>query len=304
MARRPAWLKPRWPAAVAMAFLVTCPVLMLGWMIHSINRLPRTLIPPSEGADVQRGPADDGIWKEIPILSPDTIEVRRMSPEGLPEGPATTFAQSVYIRVPMSAGLDTTYYYGSGFVIEPNIVVTAAHVIQDGAIGNPKVGCITSRGEEEVEAVALAIDRDRDVAVLGAEGCTGAVREIPERLPAIGDALLTVGFAFGSDDGVAVAAQAVMPTAIVPMARIDIEHFRSDDSVRRIVTAWRTRHIPEAYAISGALIPGKSGSPVFDSDGIIVGVVIITDPLHNRSYVVPNVSLLHVLRGAGLRTPR
>jgi S1-C subfamily serine protease/uncharacterized membrane protein required for colicin V production len=142
---------------------------------------------------------------------------------------------------------------GSGFAVGPETVVTNAHVVA----GERTTDVYTNDGRR-LDAVVVAFDPDRDLAVLHVDGA---------RLPPLGSGDAspgTVGSVVGHPGGGALR---------VAPARLE-----------RAVTArgtdiYRTSRVDRAVLVLAArLAPGDSGAPFVDGEGRVVGVAFAVDP--------------------------
>jgi S1-C subfamily serine protease len=237
-----------------------------------------------------------------------------MLPFGAPPALATTVLRSVAIRsVVAHPGENNDFAYGSGATIRNGVILTAAHVISEGAV-ETSVSCATAEGFRTVPARTVILDRLRDVGFLEASDCTAPEMRISTAPVRRTEPLITVGFHFGSDGrGNMAAVQEVFPTSLVPLVTLGEHRDESNDQEdapeaqrsmseehKKMVDECRKKGIPLPFAVSGALIPGKSGSPVVSVDGSLVGMVVMTAMSHNRSFIVPTANILHVMRQAGL----
>ena len=142
---------------------------------------------------------------------------------------------------------------GSGFAVGPDTVVTNAHVVA----GERSTIVFTNDGRR-LDAVVVAFDPDRDVAVLHVAGAG---------LPPLGLADVSAG-----ELGTVLGHPGGGPLRAAP-ARVD-----------RVVTAsgtdiYRTSHTDRAVLVLAAhLAPGDSGAPLVDDAGHVVGVAFAVDP--------------------------
>jgi putative serine protease PepD len=143
---------------------------------------------------------------------------------------------------------------GSGFVTEPGLVVTAAHVVNEGA------SFVVSTGSQVRRASVLAAAPCEDLAVLQAPRWEG-------------DARLRLGGTDDAENGETVLALGY-PAGSVPEEE-------AASSTRGVVSAARTSFrdpapdvpfYPEAIRTDTALDPGFSGGPLVDLDGSVIGV--------------------------------
>lgn len=148
----------------------------------------------------------------------------------------------------------------TGFVIEKNILITAHHCVEDNLLaGNPFIEAHYIDGSRTpllIAAHGISEDLD-DWAVL--VGDTGSIPPlmVAEEMPAIGSKTRSVGF--GGD----LRGQAF-----------------SDGEFQGI--SWQQK-----YKIATQVIPGDSGSPLLDSKGRAVGIVIQTSCLEPLAFAIP-----------------
>lgn len=137
---------------------------------------------------------------------------------------------------------------GTGFVVEPDLIVTNAHVVA----GETSTDVIRDDGER-LRAQVVAFDPDRDLALLQVPGVDRA--PLPLASAVVGD----VGGVFGHPQG--------EPLRIAPF-----EVARLIDATGRNIygTGLVARDVVESAA---DLQPGDSGSPMVDPDGRVIGVV-------------------------------
>ena len=166
---------------------------------------------------------------------------------------------------------------GSGFLAEPGVVVTNAHVVA----GAGSVTVQTPGGGRSAADV-LYFDPDRDLAVLAAPG----LREPP--LPIgesdVGDVGAVLGYPGGG------------PLRVAPFeVREEVEAVGRDLYDRR-----QTRR--QVLVLAAGLAPGDSGGALVDAEGAVVGVAFAIAPDRpGTSYALNTEELGTALRG--LRDP-
>ncbi len=229
------------------------------------------------------------------------LNVKTEIPEDAPEVMRECIARGVAIRVPhtMNAGR-TDWAYGTGFIIHDGIVMTAAHVIAKNATTLPKmvdVYCDRTR----VDGTVLVYDRLRDISVLKTNGCHAVAVQFDTGPLLVNDLLVSAGYSFSTGDTLKAdgaeryfALTSPIPTALINPDDLDAREFA--EQIREM----QMRDLPRFQALAGAAEPGESGSPVFRRNGTVVGMVVIRDEGHNRTFIVPSVSLKHVLHDAGI----
>ena len=172
------------------------------------------------------------------------------------QAPDPTAIESSVVRI------ETLNSVGTGFVIAPERVVTAAHVV-DGANG-PSV--ITP--DQELTGRVLAVDRALDVALLEVSGLSAPAIEFASSPPRVLDEV----YAFGNPLGGGTSASRGIVSAV------------SDETIQT----------------DAAVNPGNSGGPLLDADGQVVGVVVSKDAeAEGVSFAVPAASVQAFLDRTG-----
>lgn len=138
-------------------------------------------------------------------------------------------------------GAGTRIAQGSGFFVAPDLFVTNRHVVSGGVAAR-----VIGPDERMYSVAGLAgVDATRDLAILKTTSTSAATLPLSATTPAIGDEISVYGAPLGLDG--------TLTTGIVSADR-------SDESGLLQITA--------------PLSPGSSGSPVFTSDGAVVGVAV------------------------------
>lgn len=139
--------------------------------------------------------------------------------------------------------------FGSGFVVEPEVVVTNAHVVA--GIASPQV--VDSNGT--YQATAIWFDPDLDVAVLRVSGLAAPPLPLTSGILPDNDAAVVLGYPGG---GPLVAGNGVI-----------IDHVTATG--RNIYNrGLAIRNIYEAQAV---VEPGNSGGPLVAADGSVAGII-------------------------------
>lgn len=137
---------------------------------------------------------------------------------------------------------------GSGFVYEPERVMTNAHVVA--GVTKPVVHV----GDRELDARVVLYDPQRDVAVLAVPGLTRP----------------TLGFAPAADSG---ASAIVAGYPENGPFRADAARVRGTQRARGPDIYQRSTVVREIYALRGLVQPGNSGGPLLTPTGEVYGVV-------------------------------
>lgn len=143
---------------------------------------------------------------------------------------------------------------GSGFVIEPGLVVTNAHVVA----GAEEIE-VFAPGGRRVAATAVVFDDDRDLALLRADGLAAPPLGVTEG--AVGEAVAIFGHPGGQD------ALRVAPGTISERVVAEGRDIYGVDRVRR-----------DIFILGARLAPGDSGSAVVDAARGVVGVAFAIAP--------------------------
>ncbi|HET7038538.1 MAG TPA: trypsin-like peptidase domain-containing protein [Gemmatimonadales bacterium] len=150
---------------------------------------------------------------------------------------------------------------GTAFAVRPDgVLITARHVVL-GPRGDrrPRRLAVQFTNSEQVwRASLLGASREADLAAIRVEGIRGTVPivPLPDPPPPVrpGEPVATIGFPFGS---------------ALPMRAAD-----EGNLVRASLTAGAVSKVtPAEIQIDGYGAQGASGSPVFDRDGRLVGVL-------------------------------
>ena len=149
---------------------------------------------------------------------------------------------------PASKPVRTGNVTGTGFVVSPNgHIVTNNHVIR-GCIGDIK-GNLT--GEASMVLRVVSTDAGNDLALLQAPATTAFKDfvKIRDRSTRSGDSIVAIGF---------------------PLHGLLTSDFTVTTGIVSSLIGNDTRHLQ----ISAAVQPGNSGGPLFDTSGLLAGVVV------------------------------
>lgn len=160
---------------------------------------------------------------------------------------------------------------GTGFVVGPDLVMTAAHVVADAR-------AVSARAESALprEATPIGIAPDNDVALLRTSSAVAVPPlEFETELPERGAGLAVIGY---------------------PLLAETLQISEGVMSGNPEPVDYDNQHVDEAFLTDAATNPGNSGGPVIDRLGRVVGLVsgshVWDDAEHNRpvqgrNFVVP-----------------
>ena len=189
---------------------------------------------------------------------PQVFSTLRPAPEvGLPPGdagvPASVVARTSAATVRIEGRACDRIQEGSGFVAEPGVVVTNAHVVA----GEAATDAVRPDGSR-VAATVVHFDPDRDLAVL-------AVPEVAAAPLPIGDVEVGgTGVVLGHPGGGPLEAS---PFAVQEEVQAVGRDLYDDHDTRRRV-----------LVLASDLAPGDSGAPAVDAGGSVVGVAFAIAP--------------------------
>lgn len=191
---------------------------------------------------------------------------------------ATFAARSPGVARVASTGCTGTFS-GSGFLISPDTLVTAYHVVADATAVSLRFG------PEVVTGETLAVDVEADLAVVAlARGVSADALTLAEDPAAVGAAVAALGYPYGEPLGMTQGA--VTATNL----RVSVE---GEDR-------WGM------FRTDAALSPGNSGGPVVTIEGEVVGVVDAGREAAGSGYAIGLETLratLDVWRRGGLEPP-
>lgn len=226
------------------------------------------------------------------------ISVQYRLPFFLAPDVSATAKQTVLIVCPIDAKEERANF-GSGFLFRDGMVITAAHVV-DRRSSEPPISVYC--GGKRAEGKTVAFDDLRDVAVIKTDDCAASAIPFDTRKLDLDDELHESGFV--KDDARTATKRYYGMTSPIPQAMLRPEAIEGGGT-ESLILAQRLRKmlklgIPRYQALAGAAIPGQSGSPVFTDTGAIVGMIVTRDARHNRTYMVPAISIAQVLHDNGL----
>lgn len=242
-----------------------------------------TDVTPEEPRTPMPEPEDD---------SYNTVVIRRPSSLDRLNEAERTVATAVYhigIR-PNSSG--------SGFMVAPNTLATAAHVVPETVSEATVLVYCIERDDGLLGAATgrtIAIDRELDVALVDIEGCPDVEPvTLSESEISPNDTLHALGYSRGA--GFNVLDSDHHARSYIPGADF-AEGFR-----RRGLTAdpWITMISPNLLGVTGVFECGNSGGAVFMAgSGEVVGLICGRDPVLIRSFIAPASSIREMLNRTG-----
>jgi S1-C subfamily serine protease len=192
----------------------------------------------------------EGFPRVFEGLGPEPIRpVPAPDPAAL-QSPAIRTALGSVIHVRADAPSCDQVQVGSGWVAEPGLVVTNAHVVA----GSSRVSVSVDGTGPETNASVVAFDPARDVAVLAVDGL-GAPALVAGGTLGAGDDAVVAGFP--GDEGLFVGAARVREVIVATGADI-----YGRPGVDR-----------QVYSLRADIRKGASGGPVLDANGRAVGMV-------------------------------
>jgi serine protease Do len=136
---------------------------------------------------------------------------------------------------------------GTGFLVGPDLIVTAAHVV-DGS-----VGIVVDDAGGSVTGTIVGLDTELDIALVRiAQPSVGHVFDLASDLPATGATVAAIGFPLDEPRTLTVG---------------------TISGSERDITTQGGQHIVHLLQTDVAINPGNSGGPLLDSDGAVVGIV-------------------------------
>jgi hypothetical protein len=182
--------------------------------------------------------------------------------------------------------------FGSGFVAQPGLVITAANVLgmQDRGSDPPEkievVAAAGTQNERSYEGELLVVDRNESLAVIRIKG-----QDQPEPLPIISSVevqesqrLLIMGYPSG-------ASLVNLRNGMEPKPTV---------KARQCIATGRLLNklgIVKYLQIEGGADPGNSGGAVLDTNGDVVGVLAAGNANPNMTFVVPSEYVTNLLQG-------
>lgn len=160
---------------------------------------------------------------------------------------------------------------GSGFVIGPDLVVTAAHVVDDAAT----ISVQSPNGRTSL-AKPVLVSKETDTAVVRLEDSLDVEQftRLASSVPGRGSGLAVMGYPLG-------AAELSIVQGIVSRLPGPVDY--------------PGQHVDRAFTTDAATNPGNSGGPVFDNRGEVIGLLSGgtewtedgTRPVEGVNFVIP-----------------
>lgn len=157
-------------------------------------------------------------------------------------------AASSVVRIDADAPACSRSQEGTGWVYQPGLVVTNAHVVAGAD------GVRVRSGGAGLPARVVAFDPRKDIAVLSVDGLGAAPLRLGRQLTH-GDAAVVAGYPLGG------------PLKVDPVRVREVLQARGDDIYGR------GRVQREVYSLLATVQPGNSGGPLLAPDGTVSGVV-------------------------------
>lgn len=165
---------------------------------------------------------------------------------------------------------DRTIGNGSGFFIQPDLIVTSVHVLA-GIHGEPytwEVRSVNQLTQYTIKGV-VASDPEHDLVILKVEGTeTGVLQLGDSDTVKLGEKVIAIG-THGSTDK-----NALGKTI--------------DGTISRITDGF--------FRVKAILLPGYSGGPVLSSTGDVIGICVEGGETKNSGYVIPSNHLKALLK--------
>lgn len=203
----------------------------------------RPVAPPSPAPATQQGGGAATATEQDGTVAPSWVAV------GADNGAAIAM---------IAAELGGRPYGGTAFGVAPSgLLVTNKHLVADGTRRATRVVVKFAETRAWLPARVVAVSPSDDAALIQVEapGRYPAVRAVAgARGPAVGAPVATIGYPLGAD------------------AAMEGE---GDDAVAKssLTTGTVSKRLPDLLQIDGFAAHGSSGSPVFDLDGRVVGIV-------------------------------
>lgn len=151
--------------------------------------------------------------------------------------------------------------HGSGFAVAPNRIVTNAHVVElaDRYPGNVVIGIVPSEGDKSYQGKLIAIDQQRDLALIEFSGIRLPPLTLYTGAPGDGEALIALGYPGNVD---------------LATARSAADFINPQSPVRSQGGFAGTRALQGTSVLlhTASIARGNSGGPLLDRCGRVLGV--------------------------------
>ena len=151
--------------------------------------------------------------------------------------------------------------HGSGFAVAPNRLVTNAHVVElaDRYPGNVVIGIVPSEGDKSWQGKLIAIDQQRDLALIEFSGVRLPPLTLYTGAPGDGEALIALGYPGNVD---------------LATARSAADFINPQSPVRSQGGFAGTRALQGTSVLlhTASIARGNSGGPLLDRCGRVLGV--------------------------------
>lgn len=163
---------------------------------------------------------------------------------------------------------------GSGFVIEPGLVITNAHVVA--GVDQPRVR--ERQGERALRVTVVYFDPETDIALLEVPRLDSPALALARTPAASGDSAVVAGFPQSGP-------YRTEPVRIRTTVRALGDDIYGKAGVER-----------EVYTFRGTVLPGNSGGPLLHPDGSVLGMVFGADEqMDATGYALTNSELVEAL---------
>ncbi|WP_083409414.1 MarP family serine protease [Mycolicibacterium rutilum] len=210
------------------------------------TRLAGLLIAVSIGATGCGASSQPG-GTGVPTAEPTVVSVEAPDP-ALADSPAVAEAARSVVKIHSVAQACQRTLDGSGVVIAPNKVMSAAHAVAGADTVNVAVG------DEQRAATVVVFDPDMDIAVLDVPELAAPPLGLADKPADTGTDALVLGYPGGG------------PFTATPARIRDVIELQGPDIYR---TKTVTR---EVYSIRGPIRQGDSGGPLIDMDRRVLGI--------------------------------
>lgn len=171
----------------------------------------------------------------------------------LQRSPAVRQSRDAVMRVVGEASQCSRLLQGSGFVVEPDTIMTNAHVVA----GTNRVELDTAKGRAQADVVYY--NPEEDVALLHSENLGIQPLSWADRVAESGDDAIVLGHPKGGPF-------AASPARVREHFTVSGPNIYADKRVER-----------EAYSLRGTVVEGNSGGPLIDASGHVLGLVFGAD---------------------------